>query len=325
MIDAQCFFFFFLTTGGNAFDSALQLVSLCILTQGGFLNDLPVIEAVILEPALRNLYGSVSSGALEAVCAFTLTALRWMPAPLRLPLAPFILDPLFHANLDIGATQIQQCLLSLCRDFADRSMLHDIGCDRATHKGIILSVLSDDFMQCLVEVPRLVSDVRSLGPRDALTRELPAAHLEQDTEDIKHVEVVPLTEDGEELNVGKGHVLSSQSPGSVFAEETCSAVIRDIREQTFKIGPDGFQNGNPDILDRCLEKLSAELYSKETHFILELIQNADDNVLFMFACFSYIFACFFISCCCIMISFLFLFILIRNMANASKFHACVST
>lgn len=45
-----------------------------------------------------------------------------------------------------------------------------------------------------------------------------------------------------------------------------------------QIGPSGFQNGESDILDRALEKLSAELYSDDAHYILELVQNSDDNV-----------------------------------------------
>ena len=31
-------------------------------------------------------------------------------------------------------------------------------------------------------------------------------------------------------------------------------------------------------LGRSLERLSKDLYSKDTHFVLELLQNADDNV-----------------------------------------------
>ena len=31
-------------------------------------------------------------------------------------------------------------------------------------------------------------------------------------------------------------------------------------------------------LDRTLKHLAEDLYSKQTHFVLELIQNADDNV-----------------------------------------------
>lgn len=30
-------------------------------------------------------------------------------------------------------------------------------------------------------------------------------------------------------------------------------------------------------MGRALQRLSAELYSRDTHFVLELVQNADDN------------------------------------------------
>jgi len=36
-------------------------------------------------------------------------------------------------------------------------------------------------------------------------------------------------------------------------------------------------NKHQERLGRSLERLSKELYSKDTHFVLELIQNADDN------------------------------------------------
>jgi len=33
-----------------------------------------------------------------------------------------------------------------------------------------------------------------------------------------------------------------------------------------------------DRLGRALQRLSQDLYSKDVHFVLELVQNADDNV-----------------------------------------------
>lgn len=36
-------------------------------------------------------------------------------------------------------------------------------------------------------------------------------------------------------------------------------------------------NKQQERLGRSLERLSSDLYSKDTHFVLELIQNADDN------------------------------------------------
>ncbi|XP_056326181.1 uncharacterized protein wu:fj29h11 isoform X1 [Danio aesculapii] len=61
------------------------------------------------------------------------------------------------------------------------------------------------------------------------------------------------------------------------------AVIEDIRKTEFGIGVELNQEGQILMekqqarLGRSLQRLSDELYSKDTHFVLELIQNADDN------------------------------------------------
>ncbi|XP_042590813.1 uncharacterized protein LOC109099997 isoform X2 [Cyprinus carpio] len=61
------------------------------------------------------------------------------------------------------------------------------------------------------------------------------------------------------------------------------AVIEDIRKTEFGIGVELNEEGQNLMrkqqarLGRSLERLSTELYSKDTHFVLELIQNADDN------------------------------------------------
>ncbi|MGK7900412.1 MAG: DUF3883 domain-containing protein [Hormoscilla sp.] len=60
-------------------------------------------------------------------------------------------------------------------------------------------------------------------------------------------------------------------------------IIEDIRKNTYGIGlsTDAAAKGVIDSLKKslnsALERLSVDLYSKETHFVLELLQNADDN------------------------------------------------
>jgi hypothetical protein len=60
-------------------------------------------------------------------------------------------------------------------------------------------------------------------------------------------------------------------------------IIEDIRKNTYGIGLETDQAAKGVIdslkksLNSALERLSVDLYSKETHFVLELIQNADDN------------------------------------------------
>ncbi|XP_025013815.2 uncharacterized protein LOC107261958 [Ricinus communis] len=51
--------------------------------------------------------------------------------------------------------------------------------------------------------------------------------------------------------------------------------IEHLRKTTFSIG--GQENPLASMLDKAVEYLSAELYAKDVHFLMELIQNAEDN------------------------------------------------
>jgi hypothetical protein len=66
-------------------------------------------------------------------------------------------------------------------------------------------------------------------------------------------------------------------------ESACLAVIESIRSEDFGIGLE-LEGRQKEVAQkqrqregRGLQRLSKELYSKDTHFVLELIQNADDN------------------------------------------------
>ncbi|XP_048467027.1 protein NO VEIN-like [Rhincodon typus] len=92
-------------------------------------------------------------------------------------------------------------------------------------------------------------------------------------------------------------VVNDAPPGSsdLTNSEECSAgiadeernehrtIIESIRKSEFGIGIELNNEGkklmevHQNRLGRSLERLSTELYSKDTHFVLELIQNADDN------------------------------------------------
>ena len=66
-------------------------------------------------------------------------------------------------------------------------------------------------------------------------------------------------------------------------EQECQAVVDSIRRDDFGIGIE-FPPEHRQMIEkqrsregRGLHRLSSELYSKDTHFVLELVQNADDN------------------------------------------------
>jgi len=66
-------------------------------------------------------------------------------------------------------------------------------------------------------------------------------------------------------------------------EEVCRLLIERIRHEEFGCNVSLSDEGkslvakHQERLGRSLERLSKDLYSKDTHFVLELIQNADDN------------------------------------------------
>lgn len=66
-------------------------------------------------------------------------------------------------------------------------------------------------------------------------------------------------------------------------QQECRAVVDSIRRDNFGIGIE-FPPEHRQMMEnqrsregRGLHRLSSELYSKDTHFVLELVQNADDN------------------------------------------------
>ena len=88
--------------------------------------------------------------------------------------------------------------------------------------------------------------------------------------------------DGVSIEQPKSEMLSTLE--DVTEEETkCKAIVESIRRDEFGEGIELNQKQQAVALKqrsregRGLQRLSMELYSKDTHFVLELIQNADDN------------------------------------------------
>lgn len=97
------------------------------------------------------------------------------------------------------------------------------------------------------------------------TSSLPADSNEVDDDDIM-------------VTLDDGEVSVLDSPKSL-----CRQLIDQIRQEEFGVNivlsEDGerLMTKQQERLGRSLERLSSDLYSKDTHFVLELIQNADDN------------------------------------------------
>lgn len=73
----------------------------------------------------------------------------------------------------------------------------------------------------------------------------------------------------------------ASSDGSAL---TCQSFIKSLRKKQFGVGLEILDSAASAVLqiqqqrlERALKRLSDELYSENTHFVLELLQNADDN------------------------------------------------
>ncbi|XP_021754621.1 uncharacterized protein LOC110719947 [Chenopodium quinoa] len=68
----------------------------------------------------------------------------------------------------------------------------------------------------------------------------------------------------------------NNNPSKSLAEISAKEHIQEIRTKKFSIGA---KHPNPLTFDlhRAVTRLSAELYTKDVHFLMELIQNAEDN------------------------------------------------
>jgi len=70
---------------------------------------------------------------------------------------------------------------------------------------------------------------------------------------------------------------------SLTKDSICREIIERIRNEEFGCNVNLSDEGkslvakHQERLGRSLERLSKDLYSRDTHFVLELIQNADDN------------------------------------------------
>ncbi|XP_057214332.1 uncharacterized protein LOC130569018 [Triplophysa rosa] len=97
----------------------------------------------------------------------------------------------------------------------------------------------------------------------------------------EHGEIPDSSVQGEEENQDLQD--EEQTPSAQPEKDEHKAIIEDIRKTEFGIGVELNEEGQNLMrkqqarLGRSLERLSTELYSKDTHFVLELIQNADDN------------------------------------------------
>lgn len=89
-----------------------------------------------------------------------------------------------------------------------------------------------------------------------------------------------ITEEANYLEISE---VSENSSDTEVRDQQCREIIDCIRHDNFGIGVEldaqqrQVAEKQREREGRGLQRLSSELYTKDTHFVLELIQNADDN------------------------------------------------
>ena len=101
---------------------------------------------------------------------------------------------------------------------------------------------------------------------------------------VSHNTVSPMQTDA--VTASASRAVPAEQPVSMTCQDDsqhCMAIIESIRREEFGVGVEldaasnQLRHRQNERIGRALQRLSQELYSKNTHFVLELVQNADDN------------------------------------------------
>ena len=225
---------------------------------------------------LLKTYAGQSFHALQTqkdghAAVFVFECLRAMPShKLRTRLSDVFLEPLAKLVPNYATLMLEHCSTA-----AKFKMLHELGF------AIGNDVWTQDFRQQMLH-PSTASTKKSTPTHTMPLQLQPQPAVESlNSENNRKAEPdqVELSDGYVEISTeANSQTKDTEADSSPPAADMESAdndeeieairVIEDIRK-------------NPELyskmLARSLEKLSIELYSKDTHFVLELIQNADDN------------------------------------------------
>ncbi|CAI5746147.1 unnamed protein product [Peronospora destructor] len=129
-----------------------------------------------------------------------------------------------------------------------------------------------------------------IGSDVAETKSAPPANASNNNDNNNSMTSNFLTSDPEVALASFSNELLDQdtedgpSTESLTSANLCHLFIEDLRKKQFGVGLQIHDEATTSVLliqqqrlERALKRLSDELYSESTHFVLELLQNADDN------------------------------------------------
>ncbi|KAJ9555637.1 hypothetical protein OSB04_010251 [Centaurea solstitialis] len=211
----------------------------------------------------------------DGICSaskFVLDCLAYLPVEFRC----FVADLLLLGFRSV-AKDAPSAVLSQCQDAEHRLMVHELGLSLGIMEWIndyrtfsfSESVKSSEFHQ--------EKDISTCSESKGML---------STNGDVQKTEVKVVNANGRtrKSSGGKGGLDHKKQPSRSKLEKKSAMIIESIRREEFGLDPDitakedGILKKQHARLGRALHCLSQELYSQDSHFLLELVQNADDNV-----------------------------------------------
>ncbi|KAK8939439.1 hypothetical protein KSP40_PGU008498 [Platanthera guangdongensis] len=215
----------------------------------------------------RELFDELSqiNKSYSSISVFILECLGHLPSEFR----SFAADILV-SGLRFFTRNASEIILHECRYVSDRIMLHDIG-------------LSLGILEWIKDYDNFISEAalgipESFGTRQMVSEKRVTRETPFEISDFRHVTV---SDTSNEAFTSELMHTSLQLKDKDCEVQNAAVLIEQIRREEFGLYSDSAENDllkkQHDRLGRALNCLSRELYSQDSHIILELIQNADDN------------------------------------------------
>ncbi|XP_065672459.1 uncharacterized protein LOC100211694 isoform X2 [Hydra vulgaris] len=176
-----------------------------------------------------------------------------------------------------GSQNVPHLLLKVCTNNSTfRSRIHALGFQ--LHVAEWIEDYNKQLINIQVDIRNVLDDTIKIDDKDL--------QIQKTVSVFQNVSTVSLVVDSLDstaiLKTGQEEVLHEWVTSDI-QNDHCHKIINDIRREQFGIGLELGEQEKKLIEihrkreGRSIQRLSNELYSKDSHFVLELIQNADDN------------------------------------------------
>ena len=226
-----------------------------------------IIKHVFLDP-LSNVVGQTKSKDYLFSCS------KSIEQKTRLQAIGMLLGiQKWSDDFEVRIVPSNHCLKS--KDFIDKGTIFDITSDSEadeTSSDSEFSLSIDD-----AEEEADASESQTTKPRESIVRgeEPQKDEIVLDSKSVSTDSIIDVTLDTLKL--------CEETNTENSTDDSCRQLIEKIRKEEFGLNVELSEDGEKllskqqERLGRSLERLSHDLYSKDTHFVLELVQNADDN------------------------------------------------